>query len=70
MARILAADDEPAILELLEMNLSLAGYTCTLAADAREALLLLGTEEHRMNYHDKNRIQPAPQYYCLLFNFY
>jgi two-component system alkaline phosphatase synthesis response regulator PhoP len=44
MAHILAVDDEPAILELLEMNLSLAGHTCALAGGAREALLLLSAE--------------------------
>lgn len=44
MAHILAADDEPTILEPLEMNLSLAGHTCALAADAREVLLLLSAK--------------------------
>lgn len=44
MAHILAVDDEPAILELLEMNLTLAGHTCALAKDAREALHCLGAE--------------------------
>jgi DNA-binding response OmpR family regulator len=41
LAHILVVDDEPAILELLEMNLSLAGHACDLAADAKEALHFL-----------------------------
>jgi DNA-binding response OmpR family regulator len=41
LAHILVVDDEPAILELLEMNLSLTGHACDLAADAKEALHFL-----------------------------
>jgi len=37
-ARILAADDEPDALELIEVNLKSAGYEVLTAADGREAL--------------------------------
>ena len=37
-AKILAADDEPDALELIEVNLKSAGYEVLLAADGREAL--------------------------------
>jgi two-component system phosphate regulon response regulator PhoB len=37
-AKILAADDEPDALELIEVNLKSAGYEVIIAADGREAL--------------------------------
>jgi two-component system phosphate regulon response regulator PhoB len=37
-AKILAADDEPDALELIEVNLKAAGYEVLIAADGREAL--------------------------------
>ncbi len=37
-AKILAADDEPDALELIEVNLKSAGYEVLIAADGREAL--------------------------------
>ena len=37
-AKILAADDEPDALELIEVNLKSAGYEVLTAADGREAL--------------------------------
>ncbi len=45
MARkILACDDEPAILDLVRVNLERAGYVVVTAADGREALATLQSE--------------------------
>ncbi len=44
MAHILVVEDEKPIRELLRMNLTEAGYTCTCAADGLEAAALL--EDH------------------------
>lgn len=38
MYKILIAEDDPSIRQLLEMNFSVAGYQCDTAADGREAL--------------------------------
>lgn len=44
MKRILIVEDEPAISDLIEMNLRLAGYACAQAGDGKLALELLGGE--------------------------
>ncbi|HHY83073.1 MAG TPA: response regulator transcription factor [Clostridiales bacterium] len=38
MYRVLIAEDDPAISELLEMNLTIAGYLCDIATDGKQAL--------------------------------
>ena len=38
MYRILVAEDDPSIAELLEMNFGVAGYECDVAAEGRQAL--------------------------------
>lgn len=38
MATVLAVDDDPVILRLLEVNLEMEGYTVVLASDGEEAL--------------------------------
>lgn len=38
MYRILIAEDDPSIAELLEMNFGVAGYECDVAAEGRQAL--------------------------------
>jgi len=44
MALVLVVDDEPDIRELIQMNLELAGYRVTTAADGREALAAVKRE--------------------------
>ncbi len=39
MYRILVAEDDPSIAELLEMNFGVAGYECDVAAEGRQALM-------------------------------
>ena len=38
MYRILVVEDDPSIAELMEMNFSVAGYLCDVAADGKQAL--------------------------------
>lgn len=45
MDRILIAEDDEAILELIRMNLQVVGYACTGAEDGAEALRVLEHEE-------------------------
>ncbi len=44
MARVLLADDEPAIRSMLEAHLSMAGHECLMAENAAQARALLQTE--------------------------
>ncbi len=44
MARVLLADDEPAIRSMLEAHLTLAGHECLTAENAMQARILLQTE--------------------------
>ena len=37
MYRILVVEDDPSIAELMEMNFSVAGYLCDVAADGKQA---------------------------------
>ena len=45
MAHILVADDEPCIRQLLKQCLVKAGHSVTLAADGREALVLIAEQK-------------------------
>ncbi len=46
MKRILIVEDDPAIRELLEMNLTVAGYACDSAADGGEALQSIASQTY------------------------
>lgn len=45
-SRILVVDDEPALAELVRMNLEVTGYACDTAGDAVTALALLAKQEY------------------------
>ena len=46
MYRILIVEDDPSISELLEMNLTVAGYLCDIAADGGQALAAISRQQY------------------------
>jgi len=46
MYRVLIVEDDPAISELLEMNLTIAGYSCDIAADGGQALAAISKHQY------------------------
>lgn len=46
MYRVLIAEDDPAISELLEMNLTIAGYLCDIASDGGQALAAIKKQQY------------------------
>ncbi len=46
MKQILVVEDDPAIRELLEMNLTVAGYACESAADGAAAIRMVSSKRY------------------------